>query len=39
MIAMGDEEDKAGKHEDDRDGHGHAQPDKWDTWTEPEKDT
>lgn len=36
---MGDEEDKAGKHEDDRDGHGHAQPDKWDTWTEPEKDT
>jgi hypothetical protein len=30
---MGD--DKAGKHEDDRDGKGQPQPDKW---RDPEKD-
>jgi hypothetical protein len=26
---MGDDQETPGKHEDDRDGHGHPQPDKW----------
>jgi hypothetical protein len=35
MITVGDKGEKSGKHEDDRDGQGQPQPDKW---KDPEKD-